>query len=108
MCHEFRIEVDREDGVARVRPVGELDLATVRDLEARLAELRGEGVRRVVLDLRELTFMDSTGLSLTMRWSIESARDGFDFAVVPGSRQIRRLFELTGMDGRLPFVQPDG
>jgi anti-sigma B factor antagonist len=108
MCHQFHIEVDREDSVARVRPVGDLDLATVGDLDARLEQLRAQGVRQLVLDLRGLTFMDSTGLSLTARWSAEAARDGFDFGLVRGSRPIRRLFELTGMDSRLPFVEPDG
>ena len=108
MCHEFHIEVDRKDGAARVRPVGELDLGTIEELDARLSELRAEGLRRLVVDLRELTFMDSTGLSLTVRWSLESERDGFDFALVSGPGQVRRLFELTGMERELPFVEPDG
>jgi anti-sigma B factor antagonist len=108
MCHEFHIEVSREDGEACVKPVGELDLATVRRLDARLEELRAEGVRQVVLDLRGLTFMDSTGLSLTVRWYEESRRDGFDLTLVQGEGAVRRLFELTGMEGRLPFVEPDG
>lgn len=108
MCHQFHIRVDRKDGSACVRPVGELDLATVGELDGRLEALRAEGVRQVVLDLRGLTFMDSTGLSLTARWSAEAARDGFDFALVAGSRPVRRLFALTGLDRRLPFVDPDG
>lgn len=103
----FHIEVDREVGSARVRPVGELDLATVDQLDARLSALRAEGVGSLVLDLRGLTFMDSTGLSLAWRWSLASERDGFDFAVVRGGRPIRRLFELSGMERRLRFVDPD-
>jgi hypothetical protein len=51
--------------------------------------------------------MDSTGLSLTLRWSLEASRDGFDFSLVRGEGAIRRLFELTGMDHRLPFRDPD-
>jgi anti-sigma B factor antagonist len=105
---EFRIEVEREPGRVRVRPVGELDLATVSTLERELARVRESGVDCVVLDLRGLTFMDSTGLSLTLRWALESSRDGFDFSLVRGEGAIRRLFELTGMDRRLPFREADG
>lgn len=105
---EFRIDVDRAPGRVQVRPVGELDLATVPSLEQELARVRASGVPSVVLDLRGLTFMDSTGLSLTLRWSLESSRDGFDFSLVRGEGAIRRLFELTGMDRRLPFRDADG
>jgi anti-anti-sigma factor len=105
---EFRIDVEREPGRARVRPVGELDLATVPTLEQELTRVRESGVPAVVLDLRGLTFMDSTGLSLTLRWALEASRDGFDFSLVRGEGAIRRLFELTGMDRRLPFVDAEG
>jgi anti-sigma B factor antagonist len=105
---EFRIEVEREPDHARVRPVGELDLATVATLEQELARVRESGVPAVVLDLRGLTFMDSTGLSLTLRWALEASRDGFDFSLVRGKGAIRRLFELTGMDHRLPFRDAEG
>jgi anti-sigma B factor antagonist len=105
---EFRIDVEREPDRVRVRPVGELDLATVPTLEQALAQVRESGVRSVVLDLRGLTFMDSTGLSLTLRWALESSRDGFDFSLVRGEGAIRRLFELTGMERRLPFRDAEG
>ena len=105
---EFRIDVEDEPDRIRLRPVGELDLATVPTLERELTRVRESGVRCVVLDLRGLTFMDSTGLSLTLRWALESSRDGFDFSLVRGEGAIRRLFELTGMDRRLPFRDLEG
>ena len=67
-----------------MRPVGELDLATVPAWSRSWRGVRESGVPRVVLDLRGLTFMDSTGLSLTLRWSLEASRDGFDFSLVRG------------------------
>jgi anti-sigma B factor antagonist len=104
---QFQIDVRRERESARVLPIGELDLATVGRLDRALGELRGDGVRRVVVDLRGLTFMDSTGLSLLLRWGHDADRDGFDLALVHGGRPIRRLFELTGAEGRLTFVDPE-
>jgi anti-sigma B factor antagonist len=53
--------VSRESDTASVRTVGELDLATVPVLSAQIADLRQAGCRHVIIDLSDLTFMDSTG-----------------------------------------------
>jgi anti-sigma B factor antagonist len=103
----FRLEVDREHEGARVRPIGDLDLATVGQLERRLGDLIDAGVRSIVLDLRGLSFIDSTGLSLAMRWTRAAEQDGFAFSLIQGGRPIRRVFELSGMARRVHFVTPD-
>ena len=100
----FRCDLeDAGGGIARIRPAGELDMATVDQLEARFREAHGAGFRRIVADLRELEFMDSTGLTLLTRWTLGAQRDGYEFAVVPGDEQIRRLFELTGLSAHFTF-----
>jgi anti-sigma B factor antagonist len=86
-----------------VRPVGELDLATVPVLEAEMRELQQAGFRRLVLDLGGLSFMDSTGLAMVVRWDLDARSDGFTFALLPGRPHVQRLFDLTGLTGRLPF-----
>jgi anti-sigma B factor antagonist len=91
-----------------VRPIGELDLATGPVLEARLRDLREAGFRRLVLDLGGLSFMDSTGIALVVRWDLDSRADGFDFALRPGGPLIQRLFDITGLAGDLPFEARDG
>ena len=71
----FAIEVQRREHVAIVQPRGELDLASVETLRSRLDAAIAETLRavqddgmetaaRVVLDLRGLSFIDSTGLHL--------------------------------------------
>jgi anti-sigma B factor antagonist len=82
-------------------------LATVERLDRQLRDLRAAGVRRVVVDLRGLSFMDSTGLSVMLRWTRAAEQNGFDFGLVRGEGAVSRLFELTGMARRLPFVEPD-
>ena len=57
-----------------------------------------------MIDLRELEFMDSTGLTLLTRWSLGSERDGYDLALVAGPDRIQRLFELTGLITHFQFV----
>ena len=89
-----------------MRPAGDLDLDTVHRVESALAELREEGCRNLVLDLRGLTFMDSTGLRLVIRWHTAARDDGFRFAVVPGAEVVQRVFRLTGMDAYLTVAEP--
>ena len=86
---------------------GELDLATVDEVRARLDELRAEG-RSVVLDLDELSFMDSTGIRLVLggRSAIASATAGASRS--RGSTAVQRIFAAARIDDRLPYAQQDG
>jgi anti-sigma B factor antagonist len=105
---EFRLEVVREHDLVRLCPAGELDMATVARVEDELRALVAAGVGAVVLDLRGLTFMDSTGLSLVLRWTYAAQQDGFDFSLIAGGRPVHRVFELAGMADRVHFRAPEG
>jgi anti-sigma B factor antagonist len=102
----FRCETGRDGDAAWVRPLGELDLDTAPQLDQELAAVRATGADRLVLDMRALTFMDSTGLRLVIRWDTEAREQGFEFAIVPGPEVVQRVFRLTGMDEHLPVVPP--
>jgi len=102
----FRCETGREGGRAWVRPIGELDLDTAPLLDEQLAAVRAGGAETVVLDLQGLTFMDSTGLRLVIRWDTAGREQGFEFAIVPGSEVVQRVFRLTGLDEHLRVVEP--
>jgi anti-sigma B factor antagonist len=102
----FFCESGRNGDAAWVRPVGELDLDTVPHLEDELAKLRAQGDPRLVLDLRRLTFMDSTGLRLLIRWDGVAREEGFEFAIVPGPDVVQRVIRLTGMDDQLTVADP--
>jgi anti-sigma B factor antagonist len=102
----FTCEVGRNGSLAWVRPAGDLDLDTVHRVESALAELREEGCGNLVLDLRGLTFMDSTGLRLVIRWHTAARDEGFQFAIVPGPDVVQRVFRLTGMDAHVQVAEP--
>ena len=68
----------------RVLPHGDLDAVTCPLLEAQIGELRAAGFRRLILDLSQLEFMDSTGLRLILNWDAEARKDGFAISLVPG------------------------
>ena len=100
----FSCEPRAEPGAVRVVTRGSLDVAAGPILDAQLRELRDAGADRLVVDLRELAFMDSTGLRLLLRWDAEATRDGFVLEVVPGPPAVQRVFELTGTTELLRFV----
>ena len=102
----FRCETGRAAGTDWVRPVGELDLDTEPQLEQAIAAVREQGAPRLVLDLRELTFMDSTGLRLVIRWDTAAREHGFEFAIVRGPDVVQRVIRLTGMEDQLTFTEP--
>jgi anti-sigma B factor antagonist len=112
----FAVEVQRRDHVTIVRPRGELDLATVETLssglDAAIAELRAtldgfEVAARLVLDLRGLSFIDSTGLHLLVALDRRAQRDGFVLTLVAPAAPTDRAIEVSGLYQRLPFVAPD-
>ncbi len=98
----FSCEVTPGSDHVVVAPRGELDMATVGAVEGELRRQIESGIRAVVLDLRGLSFMDSSGLHLVARWTTEASRDGFDFQIERGSPVVQRVFELAGMTD-LPF-----
>lgn len=100
----FRCEIESFRGKVHVIPHGEIDLASVPVLEAKLRELRETGFDHLVVDLRAVTFMDSTGLRLIIGWDDASRSEGLDFELIPGEPVVQRLFEITGMTGRLRFI----
>jgi anti-anti-sigma factor len=105
---EFRVEVEPDREAVRVCPIGDVDLSTVDEVRAQVEDLTAAGFKRVVLDLRQTTFLDSTGLRLVLDTHTASANDGTEFAVIAGPPEVQRAFEVAGLDSRLPFVEPGG
>lgn len=103
----FGVEVDPGE-VSVVAPVGELDLLTVDELEGAMQQALDRGCRHLVLDLRGLSFMDSQGLHLVMRWNSYAEQSGFAFGVIQGGPAVRRLFEIVGLLDQLPFLDSIG
>jgi anti-sigma B factor antagonist len=97
---DFSIGRHTEGEAIVIAPAGEVDLVTVHDLRSALLSAVQE-TRRLVLDLRNVTFMDSSGLRLLVETQQLSDQDGFALAVVRGPASLERLFAVTGLDGRL-------
>ena len=95
----FQLSTDAE-GVS-LALAGELDLETVPELERELENIDETQLKRLVIDLRDLQFMDSTGLAAIIRAQRSAEANGHALVVRRGSGQVQRLFELTGMSERV-------
>ena len=107
---QFAVEARRHRRTALVALRGELDLVTVSKVAEVLdgLELQAEGVRHLVLDLRGLTFMDSSGLRELIKQNEFARSNRHNLAVVRGTDAIERLLELTGVKDHLVLVDdPD-
>jgi anti-sigma B factor antagonist len=99
--NHFRVEV-RSEGPASVLTLsGELDLASSPALEQELDRALEAGTNQLIVDLRELEFMDSTGLSVLVKAHQRVEEAGARFGVVKGSAQVQRLLSLTGVADRI-------
>src|SRR4051794_30449725 len=104
----FRCEVHEGLLSAVVSLFGELDITTAPEAERCVDACLRRGRRDLTLDLRGVTFLDSTGLLLIVKTDAAARRDGFGFRVVKGPRKVQRVFVLTGMTDRVAFVDsPD-
>ena len=92
MNSTLRLAVSTDDrtNIHTVSLSGELDESSCAELADRLGECRSPGAR-VLLDMRDLNFMDGAGLALIERIYVESALEGWIFAVMtPGERYVAR------------------
>jgi anti-sigma B factor antagonist len=100
----FRLEVRRQ-GIATVIALsGELDLASSPALQEELDRAATSDTPMLIIDLRTLDFMDSTGLSVLVRAHQRIEEQGRQLAMVKGPQQVQRLLSLTGVADRLTLV----
>jgi anti-anti-sigma factor len=100
---DFDVVTERDGSQVRIAPRGEIDLATV-DRVREAIDREQDDASVVVMDLREVGFLDTSGLRLVLSTAGRAASDGFELRVVRGPRAVQRVFEVAGLDTRLPFV----
>lgn len=92
---QFAARVDVRNRIAYISLSGELDLTTVPILEDHLAQFEGARVTAIVLDLRELTFLDRSAMQVFLAARERAIKNGHRLILVGASPGTRRLFELT-------------
>jgi anti-sigma B factor antagonist len=101
----FRAETRKHDHATVVLIAsGELDLASSPVLDEQLRRIGESDVELVIVDLRKLEFIDSSGLTVLVKASQRAEEAGKRFALVKGGQQVERLLNLTGVADRLTVV----
>jgi anti-anti-sigma factor len=98
------VAVLHADGARVLRLTGEFDLAGVEAFDRELHRTPRSGEETVVLDLRELTFIDSSGLRAVLMADREARAAGRHCLIVRGPDRVNRVLELTGVEHRLELV----
>ena len=98
------LETREEEGAVQIAVAGELDLSSALTFNDELRRAEDRRPQTLVLDLRRLRFMDSTGLRLIISAQSRARKRGRRLAIVLGSEPVRRLFRLAGVNRRLEIV----
>lgn len=102
----FEARVDERNGVTLLALCGELDLAAAPELENTIAHLNGSSHKAALIDLRDLSFIDSSGVRALV-FALGNLRSSAGRVnVVAASDSVKRVFELLGLDGILNGSTP--
>lgn len=100
----LEVEATENGAVTVLALTGELDISGIGRVEEELRQVEEKSPGAVVLDLRGLTFMDSSGLRLVLEADMRARREARRFAIVPGPESVHRVFLIALLDKRLEFV----
>ncbi len=99
------VSILEQDGLSvRVSLAGELDLATAARVERALHEAESRFPTLLIVDLRRLEFMNSTGLHLLFKATQRACDQGRRLVLVRGPRAVQMVFNVTGLDDWFVFI----
>jgi anti-anti-sigma factor len=98
------ISAERDARKARLVLGGDLDMAARFQAEQALDALLAEPVEQLVVDLGEVTFVDSTGMGMVLEVHDRARTEGFKLRLLRGPKDVQRVFELAGVADVLPFA----
>jgi anti-sigma B factor antagonist len=101
----LRIRRARDEHGVVLELSGEIDLSSAPELERELSAIEDQKPGRILIDLGNVSFMDSTGLALMLRAQQTAQANGHLLCLRPGSSQVQRLFEITGALDRFSFLE---
>jgi anti-anti-sigma factor len=104
----FGVTIEQTGSAVHVTLTGELDISTAQRLEDDLRRVEADSPELIVLDLQQLSFMDSTGLRLLIMADARAREDGRRVDIVRGNEMVHRVMRLTRLDERLNIVEDPG
>lgn len=99
----FTMAVEPEEGGVRVALSGDLDSICAYTFDARLREVEERDPQFIVLDLRELSFVDSAGVGRILAAHRRARQAGRPLRLTRGSKTVQRVLAITALDQVLEF-----
>jgi anti-sigma B factor antagonist len=84
--------------------IGELDIATVPELRARAHAVIAQSTQNLTIDLGQVEFIDSSGLSLLIELNRRAETEGWTLSLTRPPERAFLVFSITGADDQLPFI----
>ena len=100
------VSIECSAGAALIRLDGELDLTCEDGLCTEVAHIRASRPSSVIVDLGDVTFIDSPGLGMLVELDAAARQDGFELGLARADGQVRSSMRITGLDRLLPLVEP--
>jgi len=101
VAEQIAVQVTTAGGHPIVRASGEIDLASAPVLRAAMDTVIGDGVRQIIVDLQDVTFIDSTGLNLLI--AVLKQLGPGSISVVTARPQVCRVLAISGIDTLIPI-----
>ncbi len=105
IARPLEIDTSREGEQGRLTLTGELDIATAPRLEEAVAGLLEAGVKQLTIDLRPLSFLDSSGLRQFIVLRDRAETEGWTLTLVRPLGAALSIFQITRAEENLPFVE---
>ncbi|HKG38673.1 MAG TPA: STAS domain-containing protein [Conexibacter sp.] len=100
----LELTTEAEGTTVRLALTGELDIAGAARVEEELERIEQDPPATIILDLRALAFMDSTGLRVIVAADSRAREQSRRLVLVRGSDTVQRIIEMTRLDERLEIV----
>lgn len=102
------IRAEQDGGNHVLALSGELDIASADALDAELQRVEATvSLQEILIDLRGLRFIDSTGLRLLIGAARRAETAAYRLRIVRPGAPVFRVFEIAGVDALLPFAEAD-
>lgn len=100
---QLTVRSERDGDTHTIALRGEMDLSNAGEVERELRHAEATDVRTIMVDLSELTFMDSTGIRLLIAADVRSRADSCRLSLMRPPAAVARVLCIAGVDGLLPF-----
>ena len=97
--HVMKVVIDRQQDMVIIRPEGDIDLATSPTLRTQLREIVDEATDQIIVDLKAVPYMDSSGVATLVELLQSCRQKGLDLTLCQLGDRVLSVFQIARLDG---------